>query len=80
MLKLTILQFLWLHSRGGRTIDDVVVNNGHLCIQMSNKQQPFFRRIPNDKEIMREYNVVPSIKPKYKEYKSSVELVLRGKY
>lgn len=80
MLKLTILQFLWLHSRGGRTIDDVVVNNGQLCIQMSNKQQPVLRRIPDDKEIMREYNVVPSIKPKYKEYKSSVELVLRGKY
>lgn len=80
MLKLTILQFLWLNSRGGRTIDDVFVNDGHLCVKMSNKQRPFFRRIPNDREIMREYNVVSSIKPKYKEYKSSVELVLRGKY
>lgn len=80
MLKLTTLQFLWLNSRGGRTVDDVVINDGHLCIKMSNRQQSFFRRIPNDKEILREYRVVTSIKPKYKEYHSNFELVLRGKY
>lgn len=80
MLPISILQFLWLNSRGGRTLDDVVVQNNKLGIMLRANGHDEFMEIPSDKDILREYNVVQSIKPRYHGYISHHELVLRGKY
>lgn len=80
MLKLTVLQFLWLNSRGGRTLDDVVVYDGNLCVKMRSNKEDIHVEIPSDFYIMNEYNVVQSIKPRYNKRHSYFEFVLRCKF
>ena len=80
MLKLTILQFLWLNSRGGRTLDDVIIHEGNLCVKMRSNREDTHIEIPSDFRIMHEYNVVQSIKPRYNQIHSNFEFVLRCKF
>jgi uncharacterized protein Usg len=60
MYHITPLQILWLHSRGGRTIDDVEVINGELGVMMREGNRDVFVGIPNDRFIKQEYNIKPA--------------------
>lgn len=55
MIEITNLQLLWLTSRGGRDISDVVVHNDKPCIVMRYCREDKFVKIPSDKEITKQY-------------------------
>lgn len=62
---ITILQQLWLHSRGGRTIEDIVINNNYPCVVMRLYRQDVLVEIPTDKAILQDYCVKPSYKSNF---------------
>lgn len=50
-MTLTTLQKLWLNSRGGRTVNDVIEINGVLFVAMWSKKEWKAVEVPNDKSI-----------------------------
>lgn len=50
-MTLTYLQQLWLNSRGGRTIKDVIVIDGELFIDMRSGKKWIPMLVPSDKTI-----------------------------
>ena len=57
MVNITPLQRLWLESRGGRTIHDVMEINGSLFVAMRSEKQWVPVEIPSDEGINRLYRV-----------------------
>lgn len=51
MVNITPLQRLWLESRGGRTINDVMEINGTLFVAMRSQKQWVSVIIPSDRTI-----------------------------
>lgn len=56
-MTLTYLQQLWLNSRGGRNISDVIVIDGELFIAMRSGGKWVPTLIPNDRQIKRIYHI-----------------------
>ena len=77
---ITPLQTLWLHSRGGRTFDDIVISGRKLYTVMRSRNKDVLIKIPRDDHIKSEYKIVQSIPPRDKTGNSYLEIVLRGKY
>lgn len=57
MFSITPLQKLWLTSRGGRTINDVVIHKNKPCVIMRYENEDNFIPLPSDKYIMQVYRV-----------------------
>lgn len=51
MFGITTLQKLWLNSRGGRTVNDVIEINGVLFVAMTDRRQWKAVEVPDDKYI-----------------------------
>jgi len=76
-MEITVLQQLWLGSRGDRTLEDVVVDNDRLGIMMRSNRESVFVELPSDRYIKANYKVVSIFESKY-EMSSNSQLVLRG--
>lgn len=56
--NLSPLQIMWLHSRGGRTVEDVIEINGEYFVAMWNKNKYVPIILPLDSLIIEDYIVV----------------------
>jgi hypothetical protein len=56
-MKLTKRQILWLKSRGGRTLEDVVEADGKYYTPMTTMDGMGFLQIPRDEEIKKHYHI-----------------------
>ena len=74
-MEITELQKLWLYSRGGRTVKDVIRINNNLYVAMRDKHRNVKIEIPTDRFIQEQYNT------KKTRYYSPVpsKLILRNK-
>ena len=75
--SLTPIQSLWLNSRGSRITEDVVVTEKGLYVEMRKDGVDVLVKIPEDKEILKEYDIAKSIKERFSE--SYAPLVLTRK-
>lgn len=57
MYHITPIQIMWLRSRGGRTAEDVVVQNNQLYVVMRKLRSDVLIEVPEDKYILKEYNL-----------------------
>lgn len=57
-VSLSHLQLMWLYSRGGRSVQDVLVENGEYFVVMRNQRKNVPVIIPSDIGILSEYHVV----------------------